>query len=112
MIVTWSGSLRSSPSVTVSSKETSPAAEAVKLGVGLVLGVGGFLVLVRRIQLVLDRRAGEGRLYAREHFHAVRGALRDGGVFCQWLPLYQLTRDKFVALWTSKDRASVAFGES
>jgi hypothetical protein len=26
--------------------------------------------------------------------------------------LYQLMRDKSVALWTSKDRASVAFGKS
>lgn len=35
--------------------------------------------------------AGAGRLFSREHFLSVRGALRPGGLFCQWLPLYQLT---------------------
>jgi hypothetical protein len=38
------------------------------LGVGLVLGIGSFLVLVRRIQLVLDRGHGEGRLHDRNVF--------------------------------------------
>jgi spermidine synthase len=35
-------------------------------------------------------RDGAGSLYTVEHFEAVRGLLRDGGIFCQWLPLYQL----------------------
>jgi spermidine synthase len=35
-------------------------------------------------------RDGAGGLYTREHFAAVRERLADGGVFCQWLPLYQL----------------------
>jgi spermidine synthase len=35
-------------------------------------------------------RDGAGTLYTREHFAAVRGRLREGGLFCQWLPLYQL----------------------
>lgn len=35
-------------------------------------------------------RDGAGALYTREHFEAVRGALREGGLFCQWLPLYQM----------------------
>jgi spermidine synthase len=39
--------------------------------------------------LFLPYRAGEGAMYTREHFEAVRGALADGGLFCQWLPLYQ-----------------------
>jgi spermidine synthase len=34
---------------------------------------------------------GEGRLYSREHFENVRIALKNNGVFCQWLPLHQLT---------------------
>jgi len=42
--------------------------------------------------------AGEGRLYSREHFAAVRAALRDGGLFCQWLPMYQLTADQFAII--------------
>jgi spermidine synthase len=33
---------------------------------------------------------GSGSLYTVEHFRAVRERLAPGGVFCQWLPLYQL----------------------
>lgn len=33
---------------------------------------------------------GTGSLYTIEHFTAVRARLAKGGVFCQWLPLYQL----------------------
>ena len=33
---------------------------------------------------------GAGFLYTREHFAAVRATLADGGVFCQWLPVYQM----------------------
>lgn len=33
---------------------------------------------------------GAGSLYSREHFEAVKARLAPGGVFCQWLPLYQL----------------------
>ncbi len=35
-------------------------------------------------------RDGAGALYTREHFAAIRGHLNEGGLFCQWLPLYQL----------------------
>jgi spermidine synthase len=35
-------------------------------------------------------RDGAGSLYTLEHFRAIRALLRPGGVFCQWLPLYQL----------------------
>ncbi len=35
-------------------------------------------------------RDGAGGLYTREHFQAIRGCLAPGGLFCQWLPLYQL----------------------
>jgi spermidine synthase len=36
-------------------------------------------------------RDGAGALYTREHFQAVRSHLTpNGGLFCQWLPLYQL----------------------
>ncbi len=35
-------------------------------------------------------RDGAGALYTREHFEAVRERMRPGGLFCQWLPLYQL----------------------
>ena len=33
---------------------------------------------------------GTGALYTLEHFNAVRDRLALGGLFCQWLPLYQL----------------------
>jgi len=33
---------------------------------------------------------GSGALYTIEHFDAVKKRLAPGGVFCQWLPLYQL----------------------
>jgi len=45
--------------------------------------------------LFLPWHTGEGRLFTREHFHNVRAALRPGGLFCQWLPMYQLTRGQF-----------------
>ncbi len=33
---------------------------------------------------------GSGALFTREHFAAIRQRLTAGGIFCQWLPLYQL----------------------
>ena len=35
-------------------------------------------------------RDGAGSLYTVEHFQAIRSRLQPGGLFCQWLPLYQL----------------------
>lgn len=35
-------------------------------------------------------RDGAGALYTREHFQAIRDRLAPGGLFCQWLPLYQM----------------------
>lgn len=35
-------------------------------------------------------RDGAAGLYTREHFVAIRQRLADGGLFCQWLPLFQL----------------------
>lgn len=48
--------------------------------------------------LFLPWSPGETRLYSREHFTAVRDSLRDGGVFCQWLAMYQLTPDQFESI--------------
>lgn len=45
--------------------------------------------------LFLPWRTGEGRLFAREHFQNVKRALKPGGVFCQWLPMFQLTEAQF-----------------
>ncbi|MCC6232754.1 MAG: hypothetical protein IT580_08925 [Verrucomicrobiales bacterium] len=45
--------------------------------------------------LFLPWRTGEGRLYTSDHFAQVRRSLRPGGLFCQWLPMFQLTRTQF-----------------
>lgn len=36
-----------------------------------------------------------GSLYTREHFAAARSRLREGGLFAQWLPLYQVSKEEF-----------------
>jgi spermidine synthase len=41
---------------------------------------------------------GTGNLYTREHFRQVRRSLAPGGVFVQWLPLFQLDRDGFAVI--------------
>jgi spermidine synthase len=45
--------------------------------------------------LFVPWRSGTGALYTREHFAAVRERLQPRGLFCQWLPLYQLDRVEF-----------------
>ncbi len=40
-------------------------------------------------------RRGVGFLYTREHFQSVQSHLNEGGLFAQWLPLYQLSQDEF-----------------
>ena len=41
--------------------------------------------------LVVPWREGEAALFTREHFARARASLRPGGVFCQWLPMFQLS---------------------
>jgi len=48
--------------------------------------------------LFLPWAPGETRLYSREHFSAVHASLREGGVFCQWLAMYQLTEAQYQAI--------------
>jgi spermidine synthase len=48
--------------------------------------------------LFLPWRTGEGRLFSREHFQNVRAALKPGGLYCQWLPMFQLTRAQYDAI--------------
>lgn len=45
--------------------------------------------------LFVPWKAGTGGLYTIEHFRTVRERLRPGGLFAQWLPLYQLTEREF-----------------
>jgi len=42
-----------------------------------------------------------GYLYTVEHYRTVRNRLRNGGLFCQWLPLYQLGKHEFEAIANS-----------
>ncbi len=44
--------------------------------------------------LFVPWRTGEGGMYVREHFEAVREILAEDGLFCQWLPLYQLSGEE------------------
>ena len=41
--------------------------------------------------LVVPWRQGESALFTAEHFVAARESLRPGGLFCQWLPMFQLS---------------------
>lgn len=41
--------------------------------------------------LFVPFRSGAGSLYSKEHFESVKARLEPGGVFFQWLPLYQVT---------------------
>jgi spermidine synthase len=41
--------------------------------------------------LFIPWQAGTGSLYTREHFQLARSRLAEGGLFAQWLPLYQLS---------------------
>jgi spermidine synthase len=45
--------------------------------------------------LFIPWHASAGNLYAREMYDMVARRLAPGGIFCQWLPLYQLTREEF-----------------
>ena len=45
--------------------------------------------------LFLPYGRGTGDLYSREHFQQVKSRLEPGGVFVQWLPLYQVSENEF-----------------
>jgi spermidine synthase len=51
--------------------------------------------------LVVPWRRGEAALYTRESFTAVRRVLAPGGLYCQWIPLYQLTEADFDSIAAS-----------
>lgn len=57
---------------------------------------GKFDVIVG--DLFLPWSTGEGRLFTKEHFEKVKGALKPNGLYCQWLPMYQLTRPQYDAI--------------
>ncbi|PXA04566.1 hypothetical protein DDZ13_05160 [Coraliomargarita sinensis] len=45
--------------------------------------------------LFLPYRSGTGNLYSLEHYRTARERLNPGGVYVQWLPLYQLSQQEF-----------------
>ena len=47
--------------------------------------------------LFIPWRAGVGNVYSRDHFAAASDRLREGGIYVQWIPLYQVTDAEF---WT------------
>ncbi len=45
--------------------------------------------------LFVPYHAGAGSLYSKEHFDVCKERLSDNGMFCQWLPLYQMSDKEF-----------------
>ncbi|MEM1295925.1 MAG: fused MFS/spermidine synthase, partial [Verrucomicrobiota bacterium] len=45
--------------------------------------------------LFIPWRAGVGSLYTTDHYETTRERLREGGVFAQWVPMYQVTESEF-----------------
>jgi len=48
--------------------------------------------------LFIPWHAGTSSLYTQEHFATVRTRLNPGGLFAQWLPLYQLSQHEFLII--------------
>jgi spermidine synthase len=48
--------------------------------------------------LFVPYRSGAGSLYSKEHFESAKDSLEPGGVFFQWLPLYQLTESEVMII--------------
>ncbi|MGE0454545.1 MAG: spermidine synthase [Vicinamibacteria bacterium] len=51
--------------------------------------------------LVVPWRRGESSLYTRDSFEAVRRVLAPGGLYCQWVPLYQISEAELDAIAAS-----------
>lgn len=62
----------------------------------LRLARGAFDVIVG--DLVVPWRRGESSLYTLESFESARQALAPGGIYCQWVPLFQLSEREFTII--------------
>jgi spermidine synthase len=51
--------------------------------------------------LVVPWRRGEASLYTRDSFESVRRVLAPGGLYCQWVPLYQISEGEFDSIAAS-----------
>ncbi len=99
-----------SPNVITASREYMTDVDGVDLTHGLftdprstVLTEDGrhYLMATREKFDVIDAdlfvpyRSGAGSLYTAEHFESVKNRLKPGGIFVQWLPVYQVTDFEF-----------------
>ena len=48
--------------------------------------------------LFIPWHAGTGSLYSREHYQTVLSRLNPGGVFTQWVPLFQVSKEEFLII--------------
>ncbi len=55
--------------------------------------------------LFIPWRAGVGSLYSVEHFKIAKSRLKPGGIFVQWLPLYQISQVEFFIIARTMLRA-------
>jgi spermidine synthase len=83
----WLGGLFEHPAVEVVAEDARTVLEATGERYEVVVG-----------DLFLPWKRGVGLLFTVEHFARVRERLAPGGLFAQWLPLYQLDREEFLAV--------------
>ena len=74
---------------------SDPRVDAIKEDARVYLRTSGQTFDVIVGDLVVPARTGESSLFTREHFETARRALEPGGIFCQWLPMHQLSRELF-----------------
>ena len=79
----WNGSVLEQPSVRLVVDDGRRHLQAVDAHYDVIVS-----------DLFVPWHAGTTSLYAREMYATVARRLAPDGVFCQWLPLYQLTRDE------------------
>jgi spermidine synthase len=48
--------------------------------------------------LFIPWQAGTGTLYSKEHFATSRSRLTEGGLFAQWMPLFQMSKEEFMII--------------
>ncbi|MEY6431944.1 fused MFS/spermidine synthase [Thioalkalicoccus limnaeus] len=76
----WNGALFEDPRVRVRAQDAHHCLRHAQVDYDLIIS-----------DLFTPWKAGTGNLYTREHYDIARQRLADGGLFVQWLPLYQLT---------------------
>jgi spermidine synthase len=80
----WNGGLLADPRVTVIAEDGRNHLAGTDERFDVIVG-----------DLFVPWRAGVGALYTQQHFESVKARLEPGGIFAQWLPLWQLSRREF-----------------